>query len=137
MELKMSSPKRCRHCRKRFITKRNPNQFYCPELNCQRVRKRHWQKHKRKCDKDYGDNQKAAQKRWYERNRDYWRKRRIKRKQHQQTFQGEHNLGEFWATKNDVKMDALLFRKIFISISYACFLGMNIACQESTLLSET
>ena len=59
---------------------RNPNQQYCNRADCQRARKREWQRKKRASDPDYRKNQKDCQKRWLENHPDYWRAYR-KRKQ--------------------------------------------------------
>jgi hypothetical protein len=69
------------HCGKRFLP--HPavlNQQYCGSADCQRARKRKWQKEKLKSDPDYRENQAAAQKAWRERNRGYWREYRKKNK---------------------------------------------------------
>ena len=66
--------KRCPHCKRKFTP--HPaveRQRYCGSADCQRARKKIWQRRKLKGDPDYGKNQAAAQKAWRERNRDYWR----------------------------------------------------------------
>jgi len=50
-----------------------PNQTFCFSPDCQRARKRQWQRAKRQSDPDYRDNQRAAQQAWSQRNPDYWR----------------------------------------------------------------
>ncbi len=66
--------KRCAACGERFSPRRNvPDQRYCAKRACQRERRRRWQREKLKQDPDYRANQAAAQKRWRERNPDYWR----------------------------------------------------------------
>ncbi|WP_042427141.1 hypothetical protein [Comamonas granuli] len=50
-----------------------PNQAFCFSPDCQRARKRQWQRAKRQSDPDYRDNQRAAQQAWSQRNPDYWR----------------------------------------------------------------
>ena len=64
-------------CRCLFLP--NPhvkNHRYCKKKDCQRVRKRFWQRQKMKHDPDYRDNQREAQQCWMEHNRDYWRRYR-------------------------------------------------------------
>ena len=64
-------------CRRLFLP--NPhvkNHRYCSKKDCQRVRRRHWQRHKMKNDPDYRDNHRDGQQSWVERNRDYWRRYR-------------------------------------------------------------
>lgn len=64
-------------CRRLFLP--NPhvrNHLYCNRKECQRVRKRRWQRQKMKNDPDYRDNQLEAQQCWMEQNRDYWQRYR-------------------------------------------------------------
>jgi hypothetical protein len=49
------------------------NQLYCGKKECQRARKRIWQKRKMATDPDYRANQRACGKAWRDRNPDYWR----------------------------------------------------------------
>jgi hypothetical protein len=50
-----------------------PDQAYCSAPDCQRTRKRQWQRAKLQSDPDYRINQRAAQQAWSQRNSDYWR----------------------------------------------------------------
>jgi hypothetical protein len=52
------------------------NQRYCGSAECQRARKRTWQKEKLANDSDYRENKAAAQREWRSRNRQYWREYR-------------------------------------------------------------
>ena len=71
------SRKRCAACSGLFTARRNVrDQQYCSKPQCQRERRRLWQREKLKQDLDYRANQAAAQQRWRERNPDYWRKYR-------------------------------------------------------------
>mgnify|MGYP006200502529 CR=1 FL=1 len=64
---------RCAHCGARFIpAPQVPNQAYCSKANCQKERRRQWQKSKLQSDPDYRDNQSRAQKAWTDRNPEYW-----------------------------------------------------------------
>jgi len=66
--------KPCAACGDRFTQRRNvPDQQYCSKPECQRERRRRWQRDKLKQDPDYRANQSAAQRRWRERHPDYWR----------------------------------------------------------------
>lgn len=56
-----------------------PNQTFCSSPDCQRARKRQWQRAKLQSDPDYRDNQRAAQQAWSQRNPDYWRDYRADR----------------------------------------------------------
>jgi hypothetical protein len=69
--------KRCPHCKRKFSP--HPavvQQRYCGGADCQRARKRIWQKEKLTRDPDYRENQAAAQRAWRKRNSDYWRQYR-------------------------------------------------------------
>jgi hypothetical protein len=71
--------KTCLCCKRRF--KAHPavrDQRYCSDPDCQRTRKRRWQKEKLSRDSDYRANQAEAQRQWRGRNRDYWRQYRRK-----------------------------------------------------------
>ena len=50
-----------------------PQQSYCAAPECQRERRRQWQRTKLQSDPDYQDNQTRAQQAWSQRNPDYWR----------------------------------------------------------------
>ena len=66
--------KTCLCCKRRFIA--HPavrHQRYCSDPECQKARKRNWQKEKLASDSDYRANQAEAQRQWRSRNRDYWR----------------------------------------------------------------
>ena len=65
--------KRCAHCGQPFEPRPQvPDQAYCSAPDCQRARKRQWQRSKLQSDPDYRINQRAAQQAWSQRNQDYW-----------------------------------------------------------------
>jgi hypothetical protein len=69
--------KTCLCCKRRF--KAHPavrDQRYCGDPDCQKARKRKWQKEKLARDSDYRANQAEAQRQWRGRNKDYWREYR-------------------------------------------------------------
>lgn len=69
--------KRCECCKRGFIPHPAvPHQEYCSDPECQKTRKRRWQKAKLSNDGDYRANQAEAQRQWRSRNRDYWRQYR-------------------------------------------------------------
>jgi hypothetical protein len=79
---------RCLHCANGFIpVPQVQNQAYCSNPDCQKQRRRQWQKRKLQSDPDYRDNQSRAQKAWSEKNPDYWRK-------HRQASQGSESFLE-------------------------------------------
>ena len=69
--------KRCACCGQPFEPRPQvPDQAFCSSPDCQRARKRQWQRDKIKSDPDYRINQQDAQRAWTQRNQDYWRTRR-------------------------------------------------------------
>jgi hypothetical protein len=67
----------CLCCKKNF----NPHpavhhQRYCGDRECQKSRKRKWQKEKLAIDSDYRANQAEAQRQWRRRHKDYWKQYR-------------------------------------------------------------
>lgn len=67
----------CLHCRCLFVfNPRLKNQRYCGRRECQRTRRRLWQRQKMATDADYQMNQKAAQKNWQQAHPYYWRQYR-------------------------------------------------------------
>ena len=69
--------KRCECCKRGFIP--HPavrDQRYCSHRDCQKARKRKWQKEKLANDSDYRANQAEAQRQWRSRNKDYWKRYR-------------------------------------------------------------
>nr|WP_080411957.1 hypothetical protein [Burkholderia ubonensis] len=70
--------KRCASCGGLFEPRpQTPHQAYCPSRDCQRARKRQWQREKLRTDPDYRANQREAQRAWLNRNPDYWRQYRL------------------------------------------------------------
>ena len=66
--------KRCAACHKHFHPRhQSPGQKFCSAAECQRERKRRWQKARRVADPDYRDNDVQASRLWRHRHRDYWR----------------------------------------------------------------
>ncbi|MFZ1180506.1 MAG: hypothetical protein WAN92_03140 [Herbaspirillum sp.] len=64
----------CAHCGQPFQPRPQvPNQTYCSSAECQRARKLHWQQDKLRTDPDYRDNQRDAQRAWFDRHPGYWR----------------------------------------------------------------
>ena len=73
----MSTMQRCAACRRLFRARAQiRGQRYCSAPACQRVRRRRWQRGKRRTDPDYHENQARAQEAWVRRHPDYWRRYR-------------------------------------------------------------
>jgi hypothetical protein len=65
--------RRCIHCGCKFYPQKHiKNQRYCSKKECQNARISKWRHLKLKYDKDYQDNQKAAQLKWKLLHPDYW-----------------------------------------------------------------
>ena len=63
----------CRCCGCWFMPRANvPDQQYCSRRTCQNARRQRWRKQKLLSDADYKANQYDAQRRWLEKNPDYW-----------------------------------------------------------------
>ncbi len=62
----------CLHCKKPFNKYRNRQQ-YCGQHECQKARKRKWQKEAVAYDPDYRDRQKQANIDWRRKNPTYWK----------------------------------------------------------------
>lgn len=66
--------RRCACCGQPFQPRPQvPNQTYCSSAECQRARKLRWQQAKLRADPDYRDNQRDAQRAWFDRHPGYWR----------------------------------------------------------------
>ena len=66
--------RRCAGCRKLFHPRpQSPGQTFCSAAECQRERKRRWQKVRRAADPDYRDNDVQASRQWRCRHPGYWR----------------------------------------------------------------
>lgn len=95
----------CSCCRR--ILPANPrckDQEYCGEAPCQRERKRRWQALKMATDPDYRQNQREAFQSWCERNPEYWRQRRQKKRSKAAGLPASEKSGR---ANGDVKMDTL------------------------------
>ena len=104
---------RCRCCRK--IVPANPhlkNQQFCSDPDCQRERKRLWQKEKLRSDPDYRANQADSQKHWRETHTGYWRQWR---QSHEGYVQGNR---EKTRLRRFAKMDTVKPEKPIIPGSY-------------------
>lgn len=87
--------KRCAACGNEFQPRNQvQNQTFCSASECQRERRRRWQRDKLQADPDYRDNQARAQRAWMDRNPDYWREYRdahpkyVKRNRNRQRTRG-------------------------------------------------
>jgi hypothetical protein len=72
--------KQCVACSQPFQPRPQvPSQSYCSAPDCQRERRKQWQRQKLQTDPDYQNNQARAQKAWMQRNPNYWREYRESR----------------------------------------------------------
>ena len=117
--------KRCKFCRCLFpLTKRNPDQKYCSKPDCQRARKRRWQKMKMQGDEAYRLNKQDVQERWCVKNSDYWEKYRennpdyTKSNREKQRHRNRRRKAIKSLSSEIAKMDALPSEKCDISGIY-------------------
>lgn len=83
----MQKRKRCRNkdCGVLFTPcPQVPNQEYCSKKECQRARKRVWNRMKLASDEDYREARRDAQKNWRKKNSDYWKQYRARKKDYVQ-----------------------------------------------------
>lgn len=74
--------RRCAACAASFRPRPQAReQRFCSRPECQRERRRRWQKNKRQRDADYRENQRRAQRNWAERHGGYWREYRARHPQ--------------------------------------------------------
>jgi hypothetical protein len=64
--------RRCVNCRARFTRSRNPHQRYCSNPICQKKRRCKYQKQRLNRDPDYRANQRALERSWHSKHKDYW-----------------------------------------------------------------
>jgi hypothetical protein len=98
--------KHCAGCGQPFQPRpQAPKQAYCSAPECQRTRKRQWQKSKLQSDPDYRDNQRQAQRAWHENHPEYWRQYRDRHSKYAQRRPDPQRAGTFSNT-DGVKMDS-------------------------------
>ncbi len=69
--------KRCLACGDPFpLRTQSPDQSYCSAPECQRQRRKLWQRKNRQTDDDYRQNQARAQRKWLDSQPDYWQRYR-------------------------------------------------------------
>ena len=69
--------KRCLACGDPFpLRTHSRDQSYCSAPECQRQRRKLWQREKRQTDDDYRQNQARAQRKWLDSQPDYWQRYR-------------------------------------------------------------
>jgi hypothetical protein len=105
---------RCAHCSCLFFPDpRVKNQRYCGNKDCQRARKRLWQKEKFAHDPDYKQNRQDSNEQWRGRNPDYWKNYRLKNPEYTRRNREHQKLRDSRATEAGLaKMDALEPRSI-------------------------
>lgn len=97
----------CPCCGKPFEPRQQvPDQAYCSAPDCQRARKRQWQRAKLQSDSDYRLNQRAAQQAWSQRNLGYWRNYRDARPAHEHCTRKQQRSQDQERNGDLVKMDA-------------------------------
>jgi len=83
-----------------------PTQAFCSSPDCQRARKREWQRAKRQSDPHYQQDQLDAQRKWAKRNPDYWSNYRAARPEYAQRNREQQRLRDANGVDIDLaKMD--------------------------------
>jgi hypothetical protein len=99
---------RCAHCNDLFTpAPQVPKQTYCSKPNCQKERRKQWQKKRLQSDPDYRANQSRAQKAWTEKNPHYWRELRQTGPDYGNSDPVEQDFLDPEVLKSSIKMDSL------------------------------
>jgi hypothetical protein len=112
----------CAHCGRPLpLSKRNPNQRFCGLLECQKARKRLWQKQKMASDPAYRENQRQANNEWLKNNPRYWDQYRRKRP-------------EYSKRNREMSKERMRIRRQVISVVHL-FAKMDASIVDTTRLS--
>ena len=114
--------KHCKACHASFKPcPQVANQTYCSKSECQKVRRKLWQKTKRQTDPSYRENQYAAHRAWLNRNPNYTRTNRQPHRNsnnvvHSETLQPK--ISACTPCGNCEKMDSLIGQSVITSGTY-------------------
>jgi len=129
----------CKFCRRTYL--KNPrvkNQKYCNKAECQRARKRRWQRVKLAIDPDSRQNQIDCMRNWRKRNPGYWQEYRKRRKSYSdqnRCLQKIRNVKR--AVKPLIaKMDALSDKKPVIPGVYYLFNKQALIAKKDSLFQK-
>lgn len=115
----MLSQIRCTHCGCLVpANTRCKNQEYCGKKECQRARKRKWQKQKMETDDDYRENQRDCQRQWREKHPDYWREYRKNNQRYRERNKIQQKVRDQKRRLCLAKMDALTLETNTLSGRY-------------------
>jgi hypothetical protein len=99
-----------------FIPRANvPNQQYCSRRTCQNARRQRWRTQKLKNDVDYKDDQYASQKRWCEKNPDYWKRYRTSHPDYCQKNREGQMVRNRKRGQNHLQSEALIAKRYALS----------------------
>lgn len=112
--------KRCLACADAFEpTGRVPVQNYCSRPECQRERRKLWQREKRRSDRDYRENQLQCQRRWREAHPDYWQQYRAEHPDYvERNREQQHVRNAVRRAGSIAKMDAIAGNSSLLSGTY-------------------
>ena len=98
-----------RECRRLFLPNpRVKNHRYCNKKDCQRVRRKRWQRKKIKDDPQYEADQREGQQCWMEQNPDYWKQYRSRHPEYVESNRfSQRERDEKRRKRHLAKMDAL------------------------------
>jgi hypothetical protein len=105
----------CAHCRHPLpLSTKNLNQKYCGQPECQKARKRLWQKQKMASDPAYRENQRQANNEWLKKNPQYWDQYRQNRPEY--TNRNREKSKERMRIRRQVSYVVYMFAKMDASI---------------------
>ena len=106
----------CQNCRDSLPTsKKNPDQRFCGKKDCQRARKRLWQREKMHNDPNYKQNQQDANRNWQKHNPQYWQEYRQKNPEYNE--RNRKNSRQYMQIKRQVVSILKKFAKMDASLS--------------------
>jgi hypothetical protein len=112
----------CAHCGRPLpLSTKNPNQKYCGQPECQKARKRLWQKQKMASDPAYRENQRHANNEWLKNNPHYWDQYRQSRP-------------EYTKRNREMSKERMRIRRQVISLVHM-FAKMDASIVDTTRLS--
>ena len=91
MGVRIMNKKRCKNCGHKFSSPKHiSKQQYCSKAECQKIRKKEWNRRKAKRDKGYKAYRKEIQNKWRAKNPHYWRRYKENAVQNEATNKIKH-----------------------------------------------
>lgn len=106
--------RRCVCCTSRFTLLHNKDQRYCNKQACQKKRRSAYQKQKLKADSDYKETHESSQKKWRDKNPDYWQQYRSQHPTYAESNRKKQTARNAKRSKH-LKNSASLFLPLFVN----------------------